>query len=207
MHVQHTQGKVAFRWQMQPFPKPRKCSLTVGCRATISSRATVTSTPHWGAPNEQDNNEAQEDRGAHGATLLWSRLQQGTRQPLLWSEITPGTVGREQLAQGKAFSSRDNCLAGREPLPTMQSPALESLTHTATSASSPTAVDPLAALHRCALALQLLENIPPRRSSHCTSPRAGCQRLLFHCAWPEGWPLRHAALALALAMGNSSCIK
>lgn len=82
-------------------------SLTVGCRAAISS------TPCWGAPGEQDDKEAREDGGAHGAslpspccvTLLWSSPQEETRQLLQGPTVTPKAVGKEQLAQGKAFSS------------------------------------------------------------------------------------------------------
>lgn len=73
-------------------------------------------------------------------------LQQQTRQLLQGPTATPCMVGREQLAQGEAFSSRDNLLAGREPLAAAQATALESLTNTATSAPSPTELDTLATL-------------------------------------------------------------
>lgn len=98
-------------------PRQEESSLTVGCRVITSS------TPRWDASGKQDNKEAREDRCAHGtslpsprhATLLRSSPRQETRQ-LLWGPTTsPGAVGREQLAQGKAFSSRDNCLAGESP--------------------------------------------------------------------------------------------
>lgn len=150
----------------------------MGCRAAVSS------TPCWGAPSEQDNEEAQEDGGAHGAslpspchaTLLRPSPQQETRQLLQGPTGTPGAVGREQLAQGEAFSSRDNHLAGREPLPPVQAPALESLTDTATSTSSPAALDISATLYLCDQAPQLGQTIPPCRRSHCISPSAGSQR-------------------------------
>lgn len=88
-------------------PRQKQSSLTVGCRVIPSS------TPRWGAAGKQDNKEAGENGCAHGtslpcprhATLHWSSPLLETRQ-LLWGHTaSPGAVGREQLAQGKAFSS------------------------------------------------------------------------------------------------------
>lgn len=93
----------------------------MGCRVAISS------TSCWGAPSEQDNEETQEDQGVHGvssppschATLLQSFSWQETRQLLQGPTATPRMVGREQLAQGEAFSSwlgeSTSLLCGHQP--------------------------------------------------------------------------------------------
>lgn len=107
MFVQHILDKEDSLQQTQTFPKAGKSSLTVGCRVIPSS------TSCWGVSGKQDNKEAWEDGCSHvtslpsprHATLIQSSPRQETRQQLWGLTTSSGAVGREQLAQGKAFSS------------------------------------------------------------------------------------------------------